>query len=108
MLFMFSGYLALHAVVVLKKRGTFIDTNKPATQIVEDGPFRFSRNPMYLSLVVALLALSALFLSIWFFLAAIALWWIIDRIAVAPEEAYLEHKFGDRYAEYRSRVRRWI
>jgi protein-S-isoprenylcysteine O-methyltransferase Ste14 len=106
--FIFSGYLALHAFVVLKKRGTFIDPNKPTTQIVEDAPFRFSRNPMYLSLLLVLLALSVLFLSIWFLLSAIGLWRVFDRIAVAPEEEYLEQKFGDRYTEYQSRVRRWI
>ena len=106
--FTFSGYLALHAVVVLKKRGIFIDPGKPTTQIVDDGPFRFSRNPMYLSLVLVLLALSILFLSIWFFLSAAGLWLVFDRIVVAPEELYLEQKFGDRYAEYKSRVRRWI
>jgi protein-S-isoprenylcysteine O-methyltransferase Ste14 len=106
--FIFSGYLALHAFVVLKKHGTFIDPNKPTTQIVEDGPFRFSRNPMYLSLVLVLFGLSVLFLSIWFLFSAAVLWLVFDRIAVAPEEVYLEQKFGDRYTEYKSRVRRWI
>jgi protein-S-isoprenylcysteine O-methyltransferase Ste14 len=52
--FLFSGYLALHAVVVLKRQGTFIDPNKPTSQVVEDGPFQFSRNPMYLSLLLVL------------------------------------------------------
>jgi protein-S-isoprenylcysteine O-methyltransferase Ste14 len=106
--FIFSGYLALHAFVVLKKRGTFIDPNRPTTKIVVEGPFRVSRNPMYLSLVVGLLGLSVLLLSIWFFLSAIVLRLVFDRFAVAPEELYLERKFGDRYADYKSKVRRWI
>jgi protein-S-isoprenylcysteine O-methyltransferase Ste14 len=72
--FIFSGYLALHAVVVLKKHGSFIDTRKPTTQIVEDGPFRFSRNPMYLSLILVFFGLAVLLLSFWFLLAAAALW----------------------------------
>jgi protein-S-isoprenylcysteine O-methyltransferase Ste14 len=63
---------------------------------------------MYLSLVLLLLALSFYLPSIWFFLSAFGLWLILDRIAVAPEESYLERKFGDRYVEYKSRVRRWI
>ena len=107
-LFMFSGYLALNAFTALKKRGTFVDPSKPSTQIVDEGPFRFSRNPMYLSLVVFLIALAVLFLSIWFFLSAVVLWLLLDRLAVTPEEAYLTQKFGDRYVEYKSRVRRWI
>jgi protein-S-isoprenylcysteine O-methyltransferase Ste14 len=106
--FIFSGYLALHAFVVLKKRGTFIDPNKPTKQIVEDGPFKFSRNPMYLSLVLVLFGLSVLFLSIWFLLSAIGLWLMFDRFAIALEEVYLQQKFGDRYTEYKARVRRWI
>ena len=106
--FIFSGYLALHAFVILKKRGTYIDPNKPTTQIVDEGPFRYSRNPMYLSLVLVLLALSVLFISIWFLISAVGLWFVIDRFAVAPEELYLELKFGDRYKEYKLKVRRWI
>jgi protein-S-isoprenylcysteine O-methyltransferase Ste14 len=106
--FIFSGYLALHAFVVLKKQGTFVDPNKPTTQIVEDGPFKFSRNPMYLSLALVLFGLSLLFLSIWFLLSAIGLWLVIDRTAVTPEEVYLQQKFGDRYTAYKTRVRRWI
>ncbi|MGD9080005.1 MAG: isoprenylcysteine carboxylmethyltransferase family protein [Desulfobacterales bacterium] len=106
--FIFSGYLALHAFVVLRKRETFIDPNRSTTQIVEDGPFRFSRNPMYLSLILVLFGFSVLFLSIWFFFSAIGLWLLFDRIAVAPEEVYLEKKFGSRYTTYKTRVRRWI
>jgi protein-S-isoprenylcysteine O-methyltransferase Ste14 len=107
-LFGFSGYLALHAVLVLKQGGTFINPGKPTQKIVDTGPFRFSRHPMYMSLVLILLALSFLFLSIWFFLSALGLWLTVDRIAVVPEELYLEQKFGDRYTAYKSRVRRWI
>jgi protein-S-isoprenylcysteine O-methyltransferase Ste14 len=107
-LFIISGYLALNAFMVLKKWRTFVDPNKPTTQIVDEGPFRFSRNPMYLSLVVFLIALSVLFLSIWFFLSAIILWLLLDLLAVTPEEEYLAQKFDERYAEYKSRVRRWI
>ncbi|MFH1726089.1 MAG: isoprenylcysteine carboxylmethyltransferase family protein [Elusimicrobiota bacterium] len=103
-----SGYLALHAFVVLKRRGTPVDPGKPTTQIVEEGPFRYSRNPLYLSLVLVPFAFSALFLSIWFFLSSAGLWLAFDRFAVRPEEAYLERKFGDRYAEYKSRVGRWV
>ncbi|MGD2097268.1 MAG: isoprenylcysteine carboxylmethyltransferase family protein [Desulfobacterales bacterium] len=106
--FIFSGYLALHAFVVIKKRGSYIDTNKPTTQIVEDGPFKLSRNPMYLSLILVLFGFAVLLLSFWFLIAAAALWLVFDRLAVAPEETYLEHKFGERYTAYKTRVRRWI
>ena len=63
---------------------------------------------MYLSLVCILAALSILLLSIWFLLSCLGLWFILDRLAVVPEEAYLEAKFGAPYRDYKSRVRRWI
>jgi protein-S-isoprenylcysteine O-methyltransferase Ste14 len=47
-------------------------------------------------------------LSIWFLAASGGLWFVLDRKAVAPEEVYLEEKFGDPYRSYKSRVRRWI
>lgn len=102
-----SVYLVLHAVVVLGKRRTAVDYRRSTSVIVEGGPFRFTRNPMYLSLIVLMLALAVLFLSVWFLLATAALWWFLDRIAVQPEERYLERKFGERYLAYKARVRRW-
>ena len=103
-----AGYLALHAFVVFKKAGTAIDPGKPASQIVSEGPFRYTRNPMYLSLVAILLALTILFFSVWFLLAAIILKILLDRLAIEPEEAYLQKKFGNRYREYMTRTRRWM
>jgi protein-S-isoprenylcysteine O-methyltransferase Ste14 len=107
-LFLFSGYLALHSVVILKKRGTFVDPNKPTIQMVTEGPFRISRNPMYLSLILVLFGFSVWFSSIWFLLSAIALWLVFNWVAVPPEEVYLEKKFGEQYTAYKSRVRRWF
>ncbi len=108
LIFGFAGYLAIHAVVVLKMSGTHIDPGQTTTTIVTRGPFRISRNPMYLSLVLILLGLSVGFVSIWFFAAAGILLFILDRTAVVPEENYLVKKFSNRYTTYTSRVRRWL
>jgi len=108
LIWIFSGYLALHAVFVLKREGTPIDPSRPAIKIVAGGPFRISRNPMYLSLVLSMLGLSVAFVSIWFLIATIILVVTLDRMAVMPEEAYLEAKFGDAYRAYQSSVRRWF
>ena len=108
LIFGFAGYLALHAVVVLKMSGTHIDPGQPTTTIVDSGPFRVSRNPMYLSLVLILLGLSIWFVSIWFLAATIFLLLVLDRTAVRPEENYLETKFGELYTSYKTRVRRWL
>lgn len=73
-----------------------------------DGPLSYSRNPMYLSWVLVLFALSVMFLSIGYFVAAVGPWVAFDRVVVAPKEACVERKFGERYARYKSRVRRWL
>ncbi len=107
-LLLFAVWMALGSWWTFLRSGTHVDPRKPALKIIEDGPFRLSRNPMYLSLVLILAALSILLLSIWFLLSCLGLWFVLDRKAVIPEEAYLEEKFGDRYLDYKSRVRRWI
>jgi len=85
-----------------------IPTNKPTDAVVAGGPFRFSRNPIYLSMILLHIGVGAWTKSLWFFvLAAISValltWGVILR-----EERYLERKFGDEYLSYKSRVRRWI
>lgn len=107
-IFIASGSIAAYAIVAFARAGIYVNPRKPAKQIVEDGPFRFTRNPMYLGLVLVLLSLGVLLLSAWFFLSAIGPWFVLDRFVIVPEEAYLEQKFGDRYLQYRKRARRWI
>jgi protein-S-isoprenylcysteine O-methyltransferase Ste14 len=85
-----------------------IPTNTPTGAIVTGGPFRFSRNPIYLSMILLQLGVGVWVKSVWFFvLAAISValltWGVIVR-----EERYLERKFGAEYLSYKSRVRRWI
>ena len=80
-----------------------------STQVVIDsGPFRLSRNPLYVGLVALYIGLAMLWLSFWALVllpVGIALlWWG----AVSPEERYLSAKFGSRYDDYRRRVRRWL
>src|SRR5215813_7058993 len=85
-----------------------IPTNRPTDAIVTGGPFRFSRNPIYLSMILLQIGVGAWTKSLWFFaLAAIFVafltWGVILR-----EERYLERKFSNEYLWYKSRVRRWI
>ena len=85
-----------------------IPTNKPTDAIVTAGPFRFSRNPIYVSMILLHIGVGIWANSLWFIiLAAISValltWGVILR-----EERYLERKFGNEYLSYKSRVRRWI
>ena len=100
--------LALSALVTMKAAGTNVDPAKPALTIVRDGPFRFTRNPMYLALCLLQIALG-LFLNDWItlmFVVPLAL--IFHYGVVLREERYLTAKFGEPYLQYKREVRRWI
>src|SRR5262249_2041430 len=78
----------------------------PAT--VESGPYRFTRNPIYLGLFLGLIGLAIAFDNLWLLIMLVPFALVIRYGVVAREEAYLERKFGDVYRGYRSRVRRWL
>jgi protein-S-isoprenylcysteine O-methyltransferase Ste14 len=107
-IFAIAFALAIWAIVTIRKAGTQVETYKPTTAIVENGPYRFTRNPIYLGMVLGLIGLAIAFDSLWI-LAALVLFYLVIRYGViAREEAYLERKFGDVYLGYKSRVRRWL
>lgn len=91
----------------LLRRGETPNPGKATNRVVIDGPFRFSRNPIYTGGTVALLGL-ALLLDTATGLAVAIVLWLVARGLILAEERYLEAKFGDQWREYRSRVRRWI
>jgi protein-S-isoprenylcysteine O-methyltransferase Ste14 len=100
--------LALSALVTMKKAGTNIDPAKPALTIVRGGPFRFTRNPMYLALCLLQVALG-FFLNDWItllFVVPLAL--ILHYGVILREERYLTAKFGEPYLQLKRDVRRWI
>ena len=100
--------LAIWAIVTIRQAGTQVETYKPTTAIVANGPYRFTRNPIYLGMVLGLIGLAIAFDSLWI-LATLVLFYLVIRYGVvAREEAYLERKFGDVYLGYKSRVRRWL
>ena len=80
----------------------------PVTMLVESGPYRFTRNPMYVGLVLILIGVAVLYgtLSPWLGVVAFA-WWIDFRF-IRHEEAMLEAQFGQPYLDFKRRVRRWV
>ncbi len=81
---------------------------KQPARLVSDGPFRFSRNPIYVSLAVAYAGLSVALNTIWplaFLIFAIV---TVDRRIILQEEKFLEKKFGEEYRSYKVKVGRWI
>ena len=100
--------LALSALVTMKTAGTNVNPAKPALTIVRGGPFRFTRNPMYLALCLLQVALG-FFLNDWItllFVVPLAL--IMHYGVILREERYLTAKFGEPYLELKREVRRWI
>ena len=100
--------LALPAVFAFRRAGTHAEPWKPTTAFVVRGPYRFTRNPMYVGMVLVNIGIAALANSLWPLLVlpvsvALVRWGVIAR-----EERYLERKFGAEYRAYKERVRRWL
>ena len=88
-------------------RGT-LSTNGPSEALVTAGPYRFSRNPLYLGLVLLYSGVACLFAIVWAMPLLIPLVVFTQMAVIAPEERYLERAFGEAYVSYRARVRRWL
>ena len=103
-----AGLIVVSALRALRRAQTTFDVSKPTTAIVTEGPFRYSRNPMYVSLTLLYLGVTCWMNALWILLLVVPLLVVIQRGVIAREEAYLERKFGEAYLSYKSRVRRWI
>ena len=96
------------AIVTMTRSGSNVPTRLPTTTIVKTGPYGFTRNPIYLAMVLGLIGLAIAFNTLWLLIASVPFALLIRYGVIAPEEAYLERKFGDVYRGYRARVRRWL
>ena len=105
---MLAPALALSALRTMKAAGTNVLPSEPALTIVRGGPFRFTRNPMYLALCLLQVALG-FFLNDWItLLFVVPLVLVFHYGVVLREERYLTAKFGEPYLQYKREVRRWI
>ena len=107
-LFLVSGLMAVGAFIALIKNKTPFNPAKPTEKIVCDGSFRFSRNPMYLALLLLLGGAAIVTGSVWLVLALLILFVSLEKFAIRPEEKYLTDKFGEDYLTYKASVRRWL
>jgi protein-S-isoprenylcysteine O-methyltransferase Ste14 len=106
--FVIALVLFAWAISTMTRAGSNVPTNLPTTTIVENGPYRFTRNPIYLAMMLGLVGLAVGFDSLWLLAMLVPFAAVIRFGVVAREEAYLDRKFGDVYRHYRSRVRRWV
>jgi len=80
----------------------------PSSALVTDGPYSFSRNPIYLAFCVIYLGASLFFNSAYILVMLVVVFVLFDRTQIPREERYLEEKFGEEFTTYKARVRRWI
>jgi protein-S-isoprenylcysteine O-methyltransferase Ste14 len=106
--FVLALALVAWAITTMARAGSNVPTNLPTTTIVGSGPYRFTRNPIYLGMFLGLIGLTIALDNLWLLVMLVPFAIVIRYGVVAREEAYLECKFGDVYRGYRSRVRRWF
>jgi protein-S-isoprenylcysteine O-methyltransferase Ste14 len=107
---LFLGALAFArwGEATMKRAGTNVRPDRPSTALVEDGPFRYTRNPLYLAVATMFLGLAQMANSAWFLILLVPMLLVLHYGVVRREERYLEAKFGEPYRAYRTRVRRYL
>ncbi|HUI88391.1 MAG TPA: isoprenylcysteine carboxylmethyltransferase family protein [Anaerolineales bacterium] len=100
--------LGLSAVNGIWRARTTLDPHGSVSDIVTSGPFRFTRNPMYLGLTCFLTGIPFIFKSYWGLVLSLLFIVLMNLLVIQYEETYLEQKFGEQYTSYKSHVRRWI
>jgi protein-S-isoprenylcysteine O-methyltransferase Ste14 len=100
--------LFIGSVGRFRAAGTPVPGNKPTTAIVQSGPYRFSRNPIYLAFSLLHLGIAIWINSLWLIATLVAALGVMARVVIPREEQYLERRFGEEYLTYKKSVRRWI
>lgn len=93
---------------LFKRRATTVKPFEASSALIKEGPFRFSRHPMYLGFVALLLGAAVLLGSLAAFLGPIAMIIAMETLFIPHEERSLEETFGKEYLDYKQRVRRWL
>ena len=100
--------LAVAARGLFKKTGQSVRPWEPTPELIFNGPYKFTRNPMYVGLTLLEIGVGLLLNNVWVSAFALLALATVHVIAVLPEERYLSTKFGDSYRNYRGRVRRYL
>ncbi len=111
-----GGLIAVAAVLILvvwparqfQQSGQDPKPWTPTPEMVVHGPYKFTRNPMYLGMLLFCIGFAIILSDLWILILTPVCGWLIYYFAIRHEEAYLEEKFGDAYRAYQAGVRRWI
>ena len=100
--------VAWAALSELKRHRTTVEPGQRPTALVTSGVFGFTRNPLYITLLLVVSSIAVMVNSLWLIVSAALLWLTLDRVIVRAEEKILDEVFPEEYLAYRSRVRRWV
>lgn len=101
-------WLSIVGRATFERAGTNVDPTQPATKLVRNGPYRVTRNPMYVGMAFACVALAVASVNGWLLILLPPTWAVMHWGVILREERYLTRKFGAEYEEYRRRVRRYF
>ena len=103
-----GAVLAGSAISKFKDVGTTVRPDRATSTLVITGPYKITRNPMYLGLALVYLGITIAGQSVWALILLPVVLTVIQRRAIEPEEAFLEKRFGANYISYKEKVRRWL
>jgi len=100
--------LSVWSIGLFRRARTSIIPVRPSSALVVGGPYRFTRNPMYLSLLIVYLGAALLTQMLWAVLLSPIVVLGLGRLVIRKEEHYLQRRFGEEFVRYKASVRRWI
>ena len=106
--FLLPFLLGFAALAAMRRAKTSVNPNRPTTAMLTEGPFRLTRNPMYLGMAIQYVGLALLFNALWAIVLLPVALLIVQVAVIKREERYLEQKFGEQYQSYKAKVRRWL
>jgi protein-S-isoprenylcysteine O-methyltransferase Ste14 len=104
----FGVWINLAADRAFKQAATTVKPFQPSSALIQDGVFRYTRNPMYLGFIAVLLGISVLLGSLSPYLVVALFAFLMDLVYIQSEEKMLQDVFGSRWEEYRTRTRKWL
>jgi protein-S-isoprenylcysteine O-methyltransferase Ste14 len=104
----FAATLFIWSIRTFSSAGTPVPGNQPTTAIVKVGPYRFSRNPIYLAFSLFQTGIALAVNDAWILVTLLPAISVMSFVVIPREERYLEARFGEEYARYKASVRRWL
>lgn len=101
-------WLLASARTAFRRHRTALMPWTPSAELVQDGPYRFTRNPVYLAFALMYMGTSFIFDSAYVLIMMVVVVVLVDREQIPREERYLQEKFGEEFARYKAKVRRRI